>query len=754
MSDDGSTVAFTSKAGNLRATPDVNGREDVYVRDVGAGTTTLASAPDISTAATGNGDSAWPSISGQPSNGQYYVAFTSSASNLGAGADGNGERDVFRRAVDNGATVLVSRAPGGAAAAGESFGGGIDDSGTRVAFVSRATNLDATDTSPESSAYVRHVAAGKTELLSRTGVDGPDLGGGVGTPAVSGDAKTYAWSVEGSSGFPGADPEQGSVFARDFHGATPTTELVARPAGSEPFLNAGAAAWLQPSVRTVSADGTRVAFTATRGGLLRQAFVRDTQTGALILASRADGPEGAPSPLQVRSATISADGQRVAFLTDAALDPADTGGETSAYIRDLVTGRTHLASRADGAAGAGANKPVDEVVLSGDGNRVAFVTPATNLGDGDTTPNWDVHVRDLAAGTTKLASAGAGGAPGDGMAYSPALDADGTHVAFLTDSTNVSDGDADAIVDVHVRDLGTGATRLVSRVPGGPKADATSGDPTISADGAVVAFTSAASTLVPDGVRHVLVRDLRDDTLTVADRGDGADGTLANSYADDASISADGRSVAWISPASTLVAGVGGDVALAYVRDLAGHTTRLVSRAGGAGGAPAELGARGPALSADGACAVFNTGAPLAPGAGTDYAQVYMRATKPGCVPALPASDGGGGGAGGGAAKDATAPVLSKVSLKRKRFAVGRRPRGTVLRFGLSEPARVKVRVRRARGSLVRAKGAGAGRLRFSGRLGGRALRAGRHRMVVTATDAAGNRSPRVILRFRIVRGR
>ena len=99
-----------------------------------------------------------------------------------------------------------------------------------------------------------------------------------------------------------------------------------------------------------------------------------------------------------------------------------------------------------------------------------------------------------------------------------------------------------------MRDLGTGATRLVSRVPGGPKADATSGDPTISADGAVVAFMSAASTLVPDGVRHVLVRDLRDDTLTVADRGDGADGTLANSYADDASISADGRSVALDQP--------------------------------------------------------------------------------------------------------------------------------------------------------------------------------------------------------------
>jgi hypothetical protein len=47
---------------------------------------------------------------------------------------------------------------------------------------------------------------------------------------------------------------------------------------------------------------------------------------------------------------------------------------------------------------------------------------------------------------------------------------------------------------------------------------------------------------------------------------------------------------------------------------------------------------------------------------------------------------------------------------------------------------------------------AGAGKLRFSGRIGGRALRPSRHRMLVTATDAAGNRSRTVRLRFRIAR--
>ena len=147
--------------------------------------------------------------------------------------------------------------------------------------------------------------------------------------------------------------------------------------------------------------------------------MRDTQTGALILASRADGPDGAPSPREASSVTISADGRRVAFLTEARLDPADPSDEASAYVRDLVTGRTYLASRADGADGAGANDDVSDLAISGDGNRVAFGGRATNLGDGDAAPNYDVHVRDLAAGTTTLATAGAGGAPGDGDAYAP-----------------------------------------------------------------------------------------------------------------------------------------------------------------------------------------------------------------------------------------------------------------------------------------------------------------------------------------------
>ena len=54
--------------------------------------------------------------------------------------------------------------------------------------------------------------------------------------------------------------------------------------------------------------------------------------------------------------------------------------------------------------------------------------------------------------------------------------------------------------------------------------------------------------------------------------------------------------------------------------------------------------------------------------------------------------------------------------------------------------------------TITRSSPAGASRLRFTGRIARRALRPGRHRMVVRAADAAGNRSKATTLRFRVVR--
>jgi hypothetical protein len=119
---------------------------------------------------------------------------------------------------------------------------------------------------------------------------------------------------------------------------------------------------------------------------------------------------------------------------------------------------------------------------------------------------------------------------------------------------------------------------------------------------------------------------------------------------------------------------------------------------------------------------------------------------------------------------DRTAPILSRVSLSRKRVLVGkaRTPlaartrigRGTVLRFSSSEAGTlsvtiVRIRARKARAaplaSLTRTISAGPGHLALSGRIGRKRMAAGRYRLRVTVTDAAGNTSDASRLSVRIL---
>jgi hypothetical protein len=143
----------------------------------------------------------------------------------------------------------------------------------------------------------------------------------------------------------------------------------------------------------------------------------------------------------------------------------------------------------------------------------------------------------------------------------------------------------------------------------------------------------------------------------------------------------------------------------------------------------------------------------------------------------------GVGGTGGGA--DRTAPVLDRFTVTNTIFrpaarAAARRPRGTRFRYRLSEEATVRISIaRRALGrrvgrrcrppsrrlsgrrrcvryvrvGVLRASGkAGANKLRFTGRIGRRALRPGRYRARATATDLAGNIGAERHLTFRVVR--
>lgn len=103
----------------------------------------------------------------------------------------------------------------------------------------------------------------------------------------------------------------------------------------------------------------------------------------------------------------------------------------------------------------------------------------------------------------------------------------------------------------------------------------------------------------------------------------------------------------------------------------------------------------------------------------------------------------GGGGSGGGPAPDTQAPALRALKVTGK--VAGRRPR---IAFTLSEPARVRLvikrRGRRAQRSALDAV-AGTNRVRAP-----RRLARGRYRLSVVATDAAGNASTPARLHFTV----
>jgi Tol biopolymer transport system component len=210
-------------------------------------------------------------------------------------------------------------------------------------------------------------------------------------------------------------------------------------------------------------------------------------------------------------AEISADGRFVAYQSAATnLVPNDTNGVPDVFLYDVATGTTIRVS-VDSAGNQG-NDDCLEPALSLDGRFVAIFAYATNLVPGDTNGKPDIFVRDVQAGTTVRASLGAGGVESDGASRYPSISRDGRFVAFESQGTNLVPSDANGARDVFVRDLVAGTTVRASESAAGVEGDGDSLDASISPDGRFVAFESVATNLVPgdgNGASDVFVKDLQ-----------------------------------------------------------------------------------------------------------------------------------------------------------------------------------------------------------------------------------------------------
>jgi Tol biopolymer transport system component len=221
--------------------------------------------------------------------------------------------------------------------------------------------------------------------------------------------------------------------------------------------------------------------------------------------------------------------------------------------------------------------------ISTGGSFVAFSSDATNLVTPSTTiGRRHIFVRDRQTNQTTLVSVSSGGVQGDGDSVAPSISSNGDVVAFQSAATNLVANDTTGHLDIFVHEISTGTTTLVSVSSGGVQGDGDSVAPSISTDGRFVAFSSDATNLVANdtnGLADIFVHDRQTGQTTRVSVD--SSGTQATGGASSVpSISSDGRFIAFESLATNLVTGDTNGSSDIFVRDQGGSFLG----SGGAGG--------------------------------------------------------------------------------------------------------------------------------------------------------------------------
>ena len=577
MSGDGQMVAFASFATNLVAGDD-EGEQDVFVRDMSAQTTYRVSVQADGTTG-GNGRSWNPSISPDG----RFVAFSSEADDLVAGDD-NGLEDVFVRDLVGQVTFRVSVSLAGDPEDGGSYEPSISADGLFVAFWSEASNLVADDNNALGDVFVRDVAAGTTTRVSLDTL-GLDPNGRSDRPSISTDGRIVGFRSAASNLVEGDWNIVPDIFAHDRQNGETVMVSVNR--------NGDPGSWESCHV-SVSENGRYLAFGSHADNLADNLDGGDTNgrcdvflhdrhhRRTKIVSLRSDGTQPINGPSGDAAAPdLAYDGRMIVYDSAANLVLPDTNGTwkdvflyqgtVSPIVIDVVVYSAAFAAP----VGDG---PSSWPSVSQAGDQVAFVSAATDLIANDLNGVMDVFVRDGETGITERISVDSTGKEADGDSFEAAISADGRWVAFTSAATDLVSGDTNADRDVFLHDRDTGSTTRVSLSSGGSQANGDSHvGRTISSGGRYVPFHSEAKLVYPDLNKafDVFVRDTATGTTIRASESSG--GAPGDAHSDCASISADGRYVAFQSAAANLVSGDSNGAIDVFVHDLQTHQTSRVS---------------------------------------------------------------------------------------------------------------------------------------------------------------------------------
>jgi Tol biopolymer transport system component len=346
----------------------------------------------------------------------------------------------------------------------------------------------------------------------------------------------------------------------------------------------------------VSADGHYVAFSSLAPRVPEDsnnevdAFVLDRQTGAIVRVSVSSSGKQGFDPKWPFSAwldvAISDDGRLVVFASSLqGLVEHAFGSDNAVYLHDRDSDEDGVFDEQDepGSIETVCMSCVIPVVtlqhfgvvsLPNNGQSVGFVEWGSDYQSG--TP----YAIDRLDGTPHLLSVATDGSTAP-ASWPRGSGADGRFWVFSSDATNLVVSDTNGFSDVFVRDIKEQTTRRLSIGFDWTEANGHSYFPSISDDGRFVSFTSLASNLVPNDLNEtpdIFVHDRDADANGVFDEPGGVVTHLVSVNSEgqqqtamgpacisdgwciwnQTAVSADGRTIAFVSQPGELVESTGG----------------------------------------------------------------------------------------------------------------------------------------------------------------------------------------------------
>jgi len=577
-SRDGETVVFVTR---LSVTPlassviDTNQAADVVLRHMDRGSVEVVSVRGDGKA-TGNGASGRAEVAA----GGRWVVFESDADDLVSSPDANRVTDVFLRDLDGGTTLRLSTraVAGGAAGNGRSIEPHIGGSDTDVVvFQSSATDLVPRRGANPTDLFLWTRATGALRQLDLPG--NPVVAGSevvrVSNVVLSEDGKFVAFRAQTS----GAPTAIDGVWLFD-RTADTMTRIAETPDGTG--VN-GAGDATGP---VMSSDGNVIAFEVklgTASSPQRKVRIWRAETGTRSLNDESAADAASPAePETSAMPVLDSGGTRLAFMTSGAVPGTSvtTDGASRLYVRELASGRTSVVPTGDRVAASELPCPEFEP----GGGRLLFLS-ALPVADGvaDSNQAFDVFVTRSDSPIPEAVSVA--GVPDPGLSF-----LGGTMLAARTPQSSdgryvlvsaSAEGDAGPIRHVYRVDRQTRTQVLVTRDSSGQPGSSHSTPLALSAEGRYALFLSAATNLIAgdtNAVEDLFRADLSSGEIIPVSVQDGGQILSSRAPVGLASASADGRWVAFLSPALDLVAALSGSGNNLFLRDISSRQTVCLSR--------------------------------------------------------------------------------------------------------------------------------------------------------------------------------